>query len=412
MRVRNKGKKVYKKYLENNEVEKATAKKRGRKSLYTEAERKEIRSLQSMKYRRMKKLENMQRANSYTMRDIRPMLSPELVQNMISLWGKGEYFQEPGYSSRDFREWMKSNGDEWLVDEILKEVNPLLNGDTQIGPDSEMTDEMLDVKKEIDELEEKINNIKSKANDRKTLEQLKKLEKELHEKKDDSIADMIDRGDMLIDAMSDPKKFILMRAKRKIAQDIISKYKDKLTEGQKSAISDAIIANPISGIRTLVGETVREKLTPVIGNDKADVVTSVVNLLTGGSKKSTVATSLFKMYVNGSDLNKSLMIEKAADMIESGNSTEDKEKAKMFGRDVLVTTVTEVLKSGGNVYAAVPKILGKLFFSAATDAVTKKNHKKEEPRDKKEVIKLEQNKAKEEIRSEEDIIAELSKFLI
>ena len=55
MRVRNQGKKVYKKYLENNDVEKAPAKKRGRKSLYTEAERKEIRSLQSMKYRRMKK---------------------------------------------------------------------------------------------------------------------------------------------------------------------------------------------------------------------------------------------------------------------------------------------------------------------------------------------------------------------
>lgn len=411
MRVKKQAKKVYKKYIENKYVEKATAKKRGRKALYTEAERKEIRSLQSMKYRRMKKLENMQRENSYTMRDIRPMLSPELVQNIISLWGKGEYFQEPGYSTRDFREWMKSNGDEWLVDEILKEVNPLLNGDTQIVPDSEMKDEMLDVKKEIDELEEKINNIKSKANDRKTLEQLKELEKELHEKKDDSIADMIDRGDKLIDAMSDPKKFILMRAKRNIAQEIISEYKDKLTEGQKSAIRDAIIVNPIEGMRTLVYETVREKLTPEIGNDKADVVTSVVNLLTGGGKKSTVAMNLFKMFVNSSDLNKSIMIEKASDMIESGKSTEDTEKAKMFGRDVLVTTVTEVLKSGGNVYAAVPKILGKLFFSAATDAVTKKKTKKENPRDNKEVIKLEQNTAKEEIRSEEDILSELSKFL-
>ena len=410
MRVRKQAKKVYKKYLKNKNAEKAHAKKRGQKALYTEAESKEVKNLQNKMYRRINKLKNMKRTNTYTMRDIRPMLSPELVQNIISLWGKGEYLQEPGYSTIDFREWMKSKGDDWLVDEILKEVNPLLNGDTKIGPDSEVTDDMLNLKKEIDELEKKINNIRTKANDRKTIEKLKELEKELHDKKkDSSIADMIDRGDMLIDAMSDPNKFILMRVKNKIAQEIIKNYKENLTEAQKMSIKDAIAVNPISGIRTLIGENVRDKLTDVVGNSKADVITSVINLLTGSGRKSTVSTSLLKMYVNSSDLNKSLMIEKASDMIESGKSTEDAEKAKMFGRDVLVTTVTEVLKSGGNIYVALPKIFGKLFFSAAADAVTKNKPKKE---DNKEVINVVKNKAKEETMSEEEMIAELSKFLL
>ena len=132
------------------------------RSMYTEAERKELQRLRSQKSYWKKKMqkessdEDDKNIFKVPLSMVRGQISESLAYDIKYTDIYFEPVNETVYSTRDFREWMVSNGDEKLVDRILKEAVITL-------PAGIMADKIKDAYAKYKAVEQKIEKIKSAA---------------------------------------------------------------------------------------------------------------------------------------------------------------------------------------------------------------------------------------------------------
>ena len=145
------------------------------KSMYTEAEQKELQRLRSQKSYWKKKMqkessdEDDKNIFKVPLSMIRGQISESLAHDIKYTEIYFEPAHEPEYDTRDFREWMTSNGDEELADKIIEDV--------VIGlPVGIMADKINEAYQKYKAVEQKIEAIKSAAKARQIQSALANME--------------------------------------------------------------------------------------------------------------------------------------------------------------------------------------------------------------------------------------------
>lgn len=145
------------------------------KSMYTEAEQKELQRLRSQKSYWKKKMqkessdEDDKNIFKVPLQMVRRQISESLANDIKYTEVYFEPEHQPEYDTRDFREWMVSNGDEELADRIIEDV--------VIGlPAGIMADKINDAYAKYKAVEQKIEAIKSAARARQIQSALTNME--------------------------------------------------------------------------------------------------------------------------------------------------------------------------------------------------------------------------------------------
>lgn len=361
-------------------IKKSKKKKAGRKKLYTEAEVKERARLQDQirYYEKAKKKlsENTQYGTTWTLKSLRDSkkISEETIQEMISPNSgnntNGDYFDasnKDDYYNRDFREWMAEEGDEDWAETLMNEYNDKVSDKkAHITPYGDMEKKraakLSEYADKIKDLSEKREKIKQKAERRRDIRTAKEIARKNKLETGEDLLTALDKSESIYNMLSNPEKAAVDTIKKEFAGSIIKSDllkgipEDKLPIAKK-AIYSGVMSNPMEGVRTAIKETVAGSAIQKYGNAAGPVVESLVNIATGKGSASGLGLSMFEGVVTKSGLNKDLMNEKAADLIDSGESTSDKENLKMLARDAVVDIARDVIMSGGQIYAAIPMII-------------------------------------------------------
>lgn len=420
------------------QVKKTLLKKPDRK-LYTEAEAKRRRSLQTKKRSLQKKIDKIS-AGSYVIADKRTMrsLRKQVGQGDLAyeLNSRG-YFKDPDYSTRDIREWMLSNGDDALLREVLDTVNPLLDDDLKVADDptyelqvnGKGTDDLKQLNAELADVEGELSHINVNAQNRKNRQMLKYMDQKYKLKNGDGLLEALSKGEVVYDSLSNPEKAAINYLKNTLATEIVKGLDlEGMDPDKASVIRDAVytslMGNPVQGLRSALRGQVALEVTKKYGNAEGDLAAGMMDFmtstLTGKPNMKSMAGTLFAYTINSSGLNRSLMAEVSEELVNSGKSSNTEENMKMYTRDVLIDVAKDVIMSGGNLAAALPKVIKDLVVDSAQFGVrqvkaNKEDAKKEEKEKKaKEAIKKAEEKAGDKPigeLTEEEQNEILSKFL-
>ena len=392
--------------------------KKPSKALYTENERKMRQSLQQKIKRRQKKIESIEPVQ-YVTKDIRTMQSirHEIGQDELAYdLNNAGYFQDPDYSTRDFREWMTTNGDTDFLDRVLDQVNPLLDPNAKIDLDwMEATDDVEALRRidelndEISSLTDELNQINTKAQNRKNKEMLKYMNKKYRLKHGYGLLEAIEKGEVVFETLSDPEKKAVGYLKNVLATNIVknidfSGLDPERASIAKNAIYTSLMGNPIQGIKAALRGNAVLSVTKKYGNNAGELAGGMMDFMTsalsGNPNVSGLAGSIFNYAINKSKFNRSLMNEMAESLVDSGKSTNQEENGKMFARDILIDIAKDVITSGGNAFVAIPKIIKDIVIDFGQYEVrdVAASHKDNEKRAKKQIDYNKEQEAKRKIK--------------
>lgn len=351
----------------------------GRPKLYTDEERKRLASLRSSKSYYEKRMNALTELPDMkiTLSSVRHSLSAETAVNCYYA-GYFDPSNSDKYYGMDFRTWMTNNGDNALLEQVLADVNLLRDENSSISsdPKDDVNDMIEYNRQKINDIQSEIDSIKSGAKNRKEEDLAKEVARKNRIENGNALIDTLDESSKFIKTLSNPEQAVINEIKKKLAESVIKNIDlgDMADDEQlisKHAIYTSILNNPKAGIRKAITETVAPYFVQEYGYEAEDVVGSLVNLATGGGSSKTVGLSIFKGVVNKSGLNKYLMNEKAEELIDIGESTLDAENMKMLGRDVLVDIGKNIIKSGGNIYAAIPMIIKDVLLDTGKSGLRK-----------------------------------------
>lgn len=354
------------------------------RALYTEDEKKEMSRLRAQNRYYRKRISALIQAadTSITLKDIRSYLSEDLAYELC----KRGYFNEPDYSTRDFREWMTTNGDLNLLQEVLDEVNALkADPNSHITPNQDDIDDNTKAKinaynDKINKNNERLTNMKQSARDRKDANMLRYMDERSQIQTGEKLLDAISKGKIVVDKLSDPEQAAIRYAKNTVIKTIFDNIDfDKLPEDYvpviKRTIYTSVMENPVQGLRDAVRGTVAIEAAKKYGNDAANfaagLTDTVTSVITGKPNAVPALKSAFGYMISKSPMSKGLMQEVSEDLINSGQSTNDKENSKMLARDVAVDIAKDLITTGGNIYAAIPMILKDVLIDTSQAGIRK-----------------------------------------
>ena len=347
--------------------------------LYTEDERKELASLMNRRAYYKKRVEELSKANSeeysetYVLQgEVRNRMTKKVAYEVLN--ASAGYFDDANYNdyqTRDFREWMHSEGDDELLKKVLRCYNKLAPEDQKIRitDDDGSHQKLTKYKEKLSQIEKDIAKIQKEAHDRRDLKIAKDLARRNKLENQESLIEAFDQGDVLFSKLSNPEKEAVNFVKDKFASATINSIdfsgmpEDKALTA-KHGLYQAVMNNPMSGFRSAINESISSDITQKYGNDAGDIVSKLIDVATGKGSAKSVGLSLFNGVVNKSGINAALIDEKAADLISMGESTIGEEALKRFGRDVLIDIGKAIIKSGGNIEAAIPMAIKSILLDA------------------------------------------------
>lgn len=399
--------------------------------LYTETEKKYLHSLYNkrnrLKRKQLKLAAELSVAGSAvgpSLKDIREYISEDTAR---TLYYEG-YFDEENYDryqGRSFREWMIENGDgdalRSVMDEyatgIGRDVDELEEEFQEMTVNSDeykkVSDELDLTNKELEHTEMRIEITRSKAKFRKDLAIAKNIGKKAYLKKDESLIDAIDKGHIDLSKLSNPEKAAVNNIKKQFAKAIIqSGVSDNLEDEAKQIASQAIysgvMSNPMEGVRVAIRETVSAKVRMDYGNDAAKITSDLVDLATGKGSVKAVGLSMFEGVVNSAGIDETTLNERSRELIENNQSSIGAENFKKFGVKLLVDIAKDVIKSGGQIEAAIPMVIKSVLTEAvkagASTARDIKREEKELDKRAKQIQKANKAKKKNVNVNEKDIM--------
>lgn len=353
--MKKKTKAVLKEAARLNKQNKINAVPKISRKLYTDKEKDQLKSLRNERNKYQRQLDRIEKSSMLTMKSIRSFLNKEDGSPLAQAGA----FSDENYDTRDFRDVLKDNPE--LIDKIqdnIKNLSPELL--TEQNPEAE------EFRKKVAELNAKIDSIKDKALDRKEKEKLKNKVDKIQAKQDyknaEALIDRIDKGSGVIHGLSEGEKATIDFVKRQAAGIIVNKL-DLNPDGTlspeevntlKRTLYSTIAFNPKEGVRTFIKSQVANEVIPKYGQDAANLSDALIDVATGKGSGRFVGLAIFQGVVNRSSLNSSVMNERAAELIDAGESTKEQENMKKLGRDVVVDIAKDIIKAGGNLYAAIP----------------------------------------------------------
>lgn len=323
---------------------------------YTDREKEELKKLRNELRKYQRRLNKINKSSMLTIKDIKSFL----LKDLGSPLAQSGAFNDENYDKRDFRDVLKDHPDILMeIEDNIEKLSPELL--TEADPEArEYTDK-------ISELQNRINQIKTTAENRKEKEKLKAKVDAIQSKQEYkdalTLIDRLDKGSGAISALNEGEKATIDFVKRQVAAEVVKNIKldpdmDPSDVARlKSTLYSTLAFNPKEGIRTFIRETVASDVVSKYGADAGDLAASLTDIATGKGSLRFVGLSIFKGVVNRSNLNSSVMNERAEELIAAGESTENSENIKRLGRDVAVDIAKDIIKSGGNIYAAIPMAL-------------------------------------------------------
>lgn len=294
---------------------------------------------------------------------------------------------DPKYDEVDFREVLKDNPDE--AKDILDDIEKLRPSWLEVeDPQVE------EFRKETAKIDAEIGKIRERALKRKKDRKLKYEVDKIQAKQDyDDVMELIDRideGRGIVKNLSRGEQGVIDEVKLRAARAISERVKAQMGSDPNAdpnevnrvtqSVHQAISVNPKEGVRVFIRETVVGDVVKKYGNDAGDLARSMIDVATGKGSLSGIGLSMFKGVVNKSGFNEELMKEKAEELINAGKSTPQIENMKKLGRDVVIDIAKNVIKSGGNIYAAIPGVMKDILFdtgkSLMKDVKSAKNTQK------------------------------------
>lgn len=328
---------------------------------YTDKEKEELKKLRNELRKYQRRLNKINRASMLTMKDIKSFL----LKDLGSPLAQAGAFTDDNYDRKDFRDVLKNHPDLILeIEDNIEKLSPEFL--TETDPEAQ------DYTDKISELQNKINQIKTTAENRKEKEKLKAKVDAIQSKQDYkdalTLIDRIDKGGGAISALKEGERATVDFVKRQVAKEVVKNIKldpdmDSSDAARlKSTLYSTIAFNPKEGIRTFIRESVTNEVVSKYGQDAGELASSLTDIATGKGSLRFVGLSIFKGVINRSNLNPSVMAERAEELIAAGESTKDKENIKRLGRDVAIDVAKNIIKSGGNIYAAIPMALKDILF--------------------------------------------------
>lgn len=362
-------------------------KKSPRRKLYTETERKKMNKLSRLKSKYKKLTMDVYKSfdvegKALSMQDIRNTMDDDDAREAYY----NGYFDEENYDdycNRDFRTWMLEKGDGDLLNNVIETYETTNAVDLTDSIGDIYADQDIKAKEYLDkynEINEEMKSIRQKAEDRKTMRKAKELAKKKALKTGEKLIDIA--NDVDLNKLKKPEQAIIQEAKVVLAKSVVKGLNLKnsnLSDLDKDILINTITAtitqNPGEGIRAAIKESVVGNVVKKYGNNAGELADSLVDIATGkGSAKSIVMTA-FDIGLKKSAWNPDLLKEKAEELVDSGQSTNDKENIKQLGRDVAIDIAKDVIKSGGQIYAAIPMILKDAFFDIGKAGIRKLKQK-------------------------------------
>ena len=362
---------------------KRALKSKSTRSLYTEAEKKELQRLRNRRsyYKKsLKKLaaDQADEGITMTMKDIRGRISEDTAREM---YYQGYFDSENAddYRNRDFREWMTDKGDNDLMSQVIEEFNTLdIEGIDSQSIDSKTKKKNEKIKKYTDELKkinDDIKKIQDKVEKRKVLKKAKALAERAAAETGLSVAEILDKGDTAKSFFTDPEKATIGSLKAIIAKEWMKVGTEGIDDPdekqqRKQFIYTNVMQGPLEGLRYALKSKIVENVVAEHGEAAAPYVGSLVDLATGivtgkgGSVKGVIAGA-FESFILDSNANPELMKERSEELVNLGKSTIGNEAAAGLARDVLVDIAKDVIMSGGNLVAALPKVVKDVVFDTA-----------------------------------------------
>lgn len=379
------------------------------RKLYTDEEREQLKMLREKRTKYKRQLKELLKVNSISLKWVRGFISEDTARE---LYYAGYFDSEnyESYQSRDFRDWMIEQGDTGLMEQVASEVSAL-------AP-QEISSDFSDLTDKISNLEKEIENIRSSAKERKDFKRLKYevelLKNKINKKEElDALDKMIDRSDTkmsLIDLIdqgpeaiakinavaSTDEKQALELLKKRLAKGIVNNIDFSLegmtdtdVKNAESALYTSIVNNPKAGIKQFIFNEVKDYAITNYGEGADSIVQGIIEMATG---KGNPALSLFNGAVGLKGFGKATLQSKADELIDSGESTEEVENAKMFRRDMIVDIAKNVIMSGGNIYAAIPGILKDTFLNVGKKVANDNKENTIKTSTKKQAESLAKNK--------------------
>lgn len=371
---------------------KKALKNKSTRSLYTEAEKKELQKLRNRRsyYKNsLKKLAADQAVDgiTLTLKDIRGRISEDTAREM---YYQGYFDSENAddYRNRDFREWMTDEGDNDLMSQAIEEYNTLdIDGiDSQpMDPKTKKKNER--IKKYTDELKkinDDIQKITDKAEKRKLLRDAKNIAKKAVAGTGESLAEIIDNADTIKKVFTDPERAAIEKIKSEFAKEIIKSVTADIEDPEekaqtKQAIYAGVMQGPMAAVRTVIKNDILSDIAKEYGDAAVPFASSLIDFSTGiitgkGGSVKGVMSGMFETFILSSEtLNPELMQERSEELINLQQSTIGNEAAKGLARNVMVDIAKDVIMSGGNIAAALPKIFKDVLFDTGKAAI--KYHK-------------------------------------
>ena len=398
-------------------ISKATKPKAGRPKLYTEGEKKELKSLRDKRRYREKKLTDIKSQiddyGKWTLKDMRANILDDDLAKELYYEGYFEPDVYDDYENKDIREWMAEKGDtEGLWDRVMEEYNSNIDDpNAKVGG---MTDEEMLVRnlatsyeQELAEIDRTIKSIENKGLDRK------KQHKEMVEALKAAHKLRMDTGYALLEAidtysnlgvditqkLSKPEQAAVNMLKEQLAKQVVSIIPEGDTFMRNAVATGIMSSNPLEGVRTAMKGMVVKKAIMKYGNDAGDIADSMVDLATGKGSFKALGFNMLHGLMNKGGFNKETLVEKANELASLEHKNEV-HKAAQFGSDVLFDIAKDVVMSGGNIYLAAGVIAKDLLFDTGKALVTElaspgdKKVKKESAKEKREREKRDEEQRK------------------
>lgn len=414
------GKKIAHRVAKNTikRISKATRPKSGRPKMYTEEEKKQLKSLRDKRRYKQAKLDKTREIigdyGKWSLKDLRPGIMDNQLAEDLFYAGYFEPDAYDDYQNKDVREWMQEKGDyDNLWDRVMEEYNSNIDDpNAKIGEisDEERTvrnmatlyeQDLIDIDKAIKEIQDRG---KNRQQEYKELVQALKAAHKLREETGYSILEAIDKySDLGIDltkSLTRPEQAAVNFMKEQLAKQIV----DIIPENDKfmrQAVATGIMSsNPLEGVRTAMKGMVVEKAIEKYGNDAGDIASSMVDLATGKGSFKAVGFSLLGGLMKKGGISKEALVEKADELADLEHKNEV-HKTAMFGADVIFDIAKDVVKSGGNIYMAAGFIAKDLLFDTGKALAVEltspgdKKVKRETSKEKKAREKRDEEKRKE-----------------
>lgn len=374
---------------------KRALKSKSTRSLYTEAEKKELQKLRNSRsyYKnRLKKLTADQAVDGVTMtlKDIRGRISEDTAREM---YYQGYFDSEnaDNYRNRDFREWMTDEGDNDLMSQVIEEYNTLdIEGIDSQAMDPKTKKKNEKIKEYTDKLKkinDDIKKITDKAEKRKLIKDAKNIAKKAVAETGESLAEIIDNVDKVNQIFTNPEKATIEAIKSTFAKEIMQAATYDIEDPDekiqtKQAIYSGVMEGPMAAIRTVMKNNMLKDIAEEFGEQAVPFASSLIDFSTGlitgkGGSVKGVMSGMFESFILSSDtLNPEMMQERSEELINLQQSTLKNEAAAGLARNIMVSIAKDVIMSGGNLTVAIPKIFIDILFNTGKSAIKYHSDKK------------------------------------